>query len=145
MSEYKICVTRSNLQSRLQWLFYGLCLVAIWFWPLVYQWQWIAQLSLSVALLMALFYQTRSTPSLAYDFVMSDIGEVYFYHKTGESYPFRLAANSVVSDWFCLLILQPSGLALHKKRKCWVFKDAVDEQSYRRICRTIYKMRREGE
>lgn len=60
---------------------------------------------------------------------------------------FELISPSVVSDWFCMLRMKaqsPFDQSPFKKateQHIWIWRDAMDEYSYRRVCRVINRIR----
>jgi hypothetical protein len=145
VSEYKITVQSSRHQYWLGKAFLLLCGLSIWLWPNMISWQWMVQLLLSCGVLSLVvsgkpFDKTEQTEQ---ELVLSDTGEVQLL-LDGELRPFKLSATSVTSDWFCYLVLVPQGLfaAGQHKRRFWIFRDGVDEVSFRRLCRVVHRLRR---
>jgi hypothetical protein len=142
VSEYKISVLRSKWQF---WQVKGallLCLLSIWLWPLWLGWQWVIQLILSLLVVSGGLFKPFEA-GIAWQFVLSDSGEVQLVDEAGVVKSFTLAASTVTSDWFCYLVFAPQGvMAERHKRRYWVFRDGVDEREYRRICRVAQRIRR---
>ncbi|NQZ09174.1 MAG: hypothetical protein HRT35_18610 [Algicola sp.] len=145
MSEYKITVQSSRHQYWLGKSFLLLCGLSIWLWPSMVSWQWVVQLLLSAGCVwLVVSGKFIDEPEKAeQQLVLSDTGEVQLL-VDGELTPFKLSPVSVTSDWFCYLVLVPHGLfgAGQNKRRFWVFRDGVDEVSFRRLCRVIHRLRR---
>jgi hypothetical protein len=141
VSKYNITVRSSKYQLYVIRAFLLLCLSSIWFWPLLVPWQWLVQLVFSV-LVIYVGYDVKFIDKTTQQFELDDQGIVQLLIDK-QYQQFTLLSASVTSDWFCFVVLSPKELlSANKKQRFWVFRDAVDEQSYRRICRVIQRVRR---
>jgi hypothetical protein len=114
-------------------------------------WQWMVQLLLSAGVLWLVvsgkpfesLEKAEQAEQAEKELVLSDTGDVQLL-VDGELTAFKLSPTSVSSDWFCYLVLVPAGLfaAGKNKRRLWVFRDGVDEVSFRRFCRVVHRLRR---
>jgi hypothetical protein len=143
-AKYKITVSSSKTQYWFIKTFMLVCLLSVWLWPQLMPWQWIVQLLLS--LLLTYFALLKPYQALTQQqFVLTDCGEVDLLlgADSQSMAQFSVSPTSVTSDWFCYLVLIPRGvMATKDKQRFWVFRDGVDEHSFRRICRVVYRMRR---
>lgn len=121
-----------------------LCFVSILFWPEAFAGQWLLQLLLMIFLAIVL-WRLKFTAGIAYEFTLNENGRLYLYTEQGQGEDFVLLPTSVVSDWFCHLRLKAETLPGQKGKNqaLWLFRDGVDEQSYRRICRIVFRLRQQ--
>lgn len=127
--------------------FYAVVLLSIGLWPLVWSWQWIVQLSLAlfvIGLAVIEHNNWQSKPVSWPHLNLSDDGAVDL--SQGEDWlPAKVSYRSVSCDWFCLLVLERQTLMEKPELiRIWLFRDGVDENSYRRLCRVIHRMRASG-
>ena len=74
---------------------------------------------------------------------LSDSGRVAI-EQDQQWLSFNIQAHSLVSDWFCLLrLISATPLDTSTKRYIWLWRDCVDDDSYRRVCRAILQVKSE--
>ena len=128
------------MQKRFMLMFYVIVILSIFFIHPLFAYMWLLQLVL-VAFVVSIAWQSYQQTVRSFDLLLSENGVVELEHRQ-QWLPYKLLSYSLLSDWFCLLRLKSdSPIDTNTKRHIWLWRDSVDDDSYRRVCRVIVRVR----
>ena len=128
------------MQQRIMLLFYFGVMLSVVFIQPVFALMWLLQLLL-IAVVGYVAWQSYQQKVVPFDLLLSENGKVEL-QKQQQWLPYQLLCHSLLSDWFCLLRLKSdSPLDTNNMRYIWLWRDSVDDDSYRRVCRVIARVR----
>ena len=145
-SSFRVVTTESKLQKRIMLSFYASVMFSVLIAPPIVSFMWLLKLLLIMVLayIAVKNYQQRA-PTFTFNLI--ETGKVEL--KVLQNWPsFDIQRYSLFCDWFCLLRLSsdsPLDAVINKpNRHIWIWRDGVDDDSYRRICRVIARVRSGG-
>lgn len=137
---YRIVIQPSIWQKRMMLAFYGGVMLSVVFASPLFSYFWLLQLAL-IGVVAYFAWQNYQQASAIIHLNLYDSGKVEL-EQNQQWLPFKLQVFSLVSDWFCLLrLISDSPLDGATKRSIWLWRDSVDEDNYRRVCRVITRVR----
>lgn len=138
-SEYRITTHRSRLRRYAIVLGHGLLLYAVFCWqPQVWPWQTAVQTGLTLLLLLSAIVRLRQ-PQRHQAFSVNEQGHWLFLDKPDE--PLQIQSDSKHTALMLWIHLTPR-LGKGAGKWCWIFRDAVPDADYRRLCRIIRRLSR---
>lgn len=100
---------------------------------------WLAVISTSVLHLLMLEYCLRLVPAPIVDIRFNDVGLVIITKSEGYVSG-DISGDSLVCDWLCRLVIKRHGGQGRISQLIW--RDMIDQQSYRRLSRVVRIKRR---
>ena len=142
-SSYRIVTYQSKLQKRIMISFYAAMMLSVLMAPSLFSLFWFVKLVVIVALGITAFTQYKQVNE-SYLFNLKEDGKLEL--EQGQTWQsFAIKHHSLFCDWFCLLkLVSDSPLDVDNqplKRHMWIWRDGVDDDSFRRICRVIARVR----
>ncbi|MDN4500863.1 protein YgfX [Alteromonadaceae bacterium BrNp21-10] len=135
MTHYRISINPSKMWQRLQIAFYGLLILSVWCWqPHIISYQWLLQIALSLGIMLLLYQQLQQ---LAFTSVVSLSTEGQWLDLSQQR-AFNITRASRVTPWLLWIQLQSS--VSSQRQWCWICRDAVSDDDYRRLARIIYRV-----
>ncbi|MCV2883253.1 hypothetical protein OE749_00910 [Aestuariibacter sp. AA17] len=135
MLKFNILVTPSYLKAIASGIVAAFCLASVWMWqPSVFEYQIAAQFTVSVIIALAAVFHVIGLfrPNQLYWLFLEEEGVVRFRE---DAYRNIILPSSLVGPWAVkLVMLQENN---RKRRVCWLAKDQVDHQAFRRLCRVV--------
>nr|WP_232848501.1 protein YgfX [Bowmanella yangjiangensis] len=113
---------------------YCLLIASVWLWqPSVLPWQTVWQMLVSLVLLGLFYRQVQMRPEWGVANV-SERGEWQWLNN--HSVPMQITSDSRATSWLLFICLQDV-LDSKQHRYLCIFRDAVSEADYRRLCRIL--------
>lgn len=147
---YRIVTTESTLQKRIMLVFYTFVIANVFIAPDLFSFMWAVKLLIIMPLARTALRQYQQ-PSPIYTFNLIETGKIELSEMAkGQQVwsSFDIQRFSLFCDWFCLLRLKSDSpldvVSNQNKRHIWIWRDGVDDDSYRRICRVIARVRSGG-
>ncbi|MDF2177991.1 hypothetical protein P2G88_06975 [Aliiglaciecola sp. CAU 1673] len=136
-AEYRISTRRSRLSFYAVLAVHALLLGAILLWqPQVWHWQSFAQWGLALAVVLsAITSAFRKTRTRVFN--LDEQGHWLYLDEEGQ--PLQIDPDSRISPLMLWICLRPR-FSHQPKQWFWLFRDAVSETDYRRLCRIIRRI-----
>lgn len=146
-ASYRIVTTESPLQKRIMLSFYAGVMLSVLIAPSIFSLMWALKL-LIIMVLARTALRNYQQPASIYTFNLKETGKIELSERSNgqQTWPsFDIQRYSLFCDWFCLLRLKSDSpldvISNQNKRHIWIWRDGVDDDSYRRICRVVARVR----
>jgi hypothetical protein len=140
VSKYKISIASNRWHAAIQITIGGLLGSSVWLWQPVMPHQWLLQLAICVTVVGYFFSTSKASSQGAEQTVLlSEEGRWQSLLPESDDMGEVLTAKSRFTSWMLWLHLQAT---CGEQRWLWVYRYQLSEDSFRRMCRIIYRQQK---